>query len=103
MTSHYEWKQSAYPLRFDDEIKKILRSNIIYGFKRDKCFRPIIIVNCKSILNNSDKIDLIVQASNFFMDHVVQKAMVPGKVENWTTIFNLDDIGLTQLGSKNIQ
>ena len=102
MTSHFEWKQSAYPLRFDDEIKKILRSNIIYGFKRDKCFRPIIIVNCKSILNNSDKIDLIVQASNFFMDHVVQKAMVPGKVENWTTIFNLDDIGLTQLGSTNI-
>jgi hypothetical protein len=36
------------------------------------------------------------------MDHAVQKAMVPGKIENWTTIFNLDDIGLTQLGSKNI-
>ena len=37
------------------------------------------------------------------MDHVVSKAMVPGKIENWTTIFSLKDIGLTQLGSKNIQ
>ena len=43
--SHYEWKQSAYPLQYDP-IKDMLQSGVIYGHKRDKCMRPIIVIDC---------------------------------------------------------
>jgi hypothetical protein len=29
--------------------------------------------------------------------------MIPGNIENWTTIFDLSGIGATQMGNKNIQ
>ena len=43
--SHHEWKTATYPLHFDP-IKDVLNLGVIYGFKRDNCFRPVIIVDC---------------------------------------------------------
>ena len=42
-------------------------------------------------------------ATNYFLDHVIKKAMIPGKIESWTTIFDLKDIGTFQMTNKNIQ
>jgi len=42
-------------------------------------------------------------ATNFFLDYVINKAMIPGKIESWTTIFDLKGIGATQMSNKNIQ
>jgi len=47
--SHFEWKKAAYPLKYDP-IKNILASGVIYGYKRDIKFRPVVIVNCQKIL-----------------------------------------------------
>ena len=43
--SHHDWKTATYPLQFDP-IKDMLNMGIIYGYKRDACFRPVVIVNC---------------------------------------------------------
>lgn len=90
--AHSEWKKVTYPLKYDP-VKEMLAQGVIYGHKRDNCFRPIIIVNCAKILSLADKIDELVAATNFFLDHVISQAMVPGKIENWTTIFDLKTIG----------
>lgn len=50
--SHHEWKTATYPLQFDP-IKDILNLGVIYGYKRDICFRPVIVVNCQKILQNA--------------------------------------------------
>lgn len=100
--SHSEWKQVTYPLKYDP-VKEMLCSGVIYGHKRDKCFRPVVVVSCAKILEMAEKIDDIVAATNFFLDHVIEKAMVPGKIESWTTIFDLKDIGVSQMSNKNIQ
>lgn len=50
-----------------------------------------------------DKIDNIVAATTYFLDHVINKAMIPGKIESWTAIFDLRDVGTTQMSNKNIQ
>jgi hypothetical protein len=31
-------------------------------------------------------------ATTFFLDHVISKAMVPGKIEQWTAIFDLGEV-----------
>jgi len=90
--SHSEWKNKTYPLMFDP-VKDMLSEGVIYGHKRDKQFRPIIIVDCMKILANAEKIDTLIAATNYFLDHVISKAMIPGKIESWTTIFDLKGIG----------
>jgi len=65
--------------------------------------RPVIIVNCAKILEMDDRIDELVATTNYFLDYVITKAMIPGKIENWTTIFDLKDIGASQMRNKNIQ
>lgn len=76
---------------------------IIYGYKRDKSMRPIIVVQSDLILKNSDKIDAIVAATTYFLDHVTTKAMIPGKIESWVALFDLSNVGSTQISNKNIQ
>ena len=49
--AHSEWKTATYPLQYDP-VKDILQQGIIYGFKRDKCMRPVIIVQSELILKN---------------------------------------------------
>lgn len=90
--AHSEWKLATYPLKYEP-AKDMLSSGVIYGHKRDKCQRPVIIVSCVKILQMADKIEEIVAATNYFLDHVINKAMVPGKIESWTTIFDLKGIG----------
>ena len=86
-----------------EPIKDILCSGVIYGYKRDKRMRPVIIVDCQKILAMQDKIDEVVMATTYFLDHVINKAMIPGKIESWTTIFDLRDVGTMQMTNKNIQ
>ena len=100
--AHSEWKAATYPLKYDP-VKEMLSTGVIYGHKRDKCQRPVVIVSCAKILQMAEQVDSIVAASNFFLDHVISKAMVPGKIESWTTIFDLKGIGASQMSNKNIQ
>ena len=100
--AHNVWKKATYPLQYDP-IKDILNTGVIYGFKRDRNMRPVIVVDCQKIIELSDKIDLLVSATNYFLDHVIQNAMIPGKIENWTAIFDMNDLGAFKLMSKHIQ
>lgn len=49
LVEHSEWKKATYPLSYDP-IKEILATGLIYGHKRDKNMRPIIVVDCSKIL-----------------------------------------------------
>ena len=46
---------------------------------------------------------MVVAATTYFLDHVVNKAMIPGKIESWVAIFDLTNVGTTQISNKNIQ
>ena len=54
-------------------------------------------------MNLQENIDTLISATNYFLDHVISKAMIPGKIESWTTIFDLKEIGATKMTNKNIQ
>ena len=81
----------------------MLNLGFIYGHKRDKYNHPVIVIDCGLILKNEDKIDLLVGATNFFIDYTINKAMIPGQIENWTAIFDMNAVGLTKMSSKHIQ
>lgn len=100
--AHNTWKTATYPLQYDP-IKDILATGVIYGHKRDSSFRPIIHISCAKILKMAAEIERLVAATNYFLDHVISKAMIPGKIESWTTVFDLKTIGSSQMTNKNIQ
>jgi len=82
----------------------MLGSGIIYGFKRDVSYRPIVIIDAAKVLKyGPTKVDEMVAATTYFLDHVTTQAMIPGKIESWTTIFDLKGIGATQMSNKQIQ
>ena len=49
LVEHITWKKENYPLKYDP-VKEILTSGVIYGYKRDKSLRPIVVVDCQKIL-----------------------------------------------------
>lgn len=65
--------------------------------------RPVMIVNCRAIINAKVSIQQCVNVTDYFINYLIKYGMVPGKIENWTAIFDLRDVGVTELPSKHIQ
>lgn len=80
-----------------------LNAGWLYAYKRDKSLRPVMIVNVRQIINSGVTIEHLVEVTDFFLHYVITKGMVPGKIENWTAIFDLRDVGVTELPSGHIQ
>jgi hypothetical protein len=80
-----------------------LQKGWIYAYRRDKSMRPIIIVNCRALINANVSLEQAVIVADFFLHYVITNSMVPGKVENWTSIFDMRDVGVTELPSKHMQ
>jgi hypothetical protein len=64
--------------------------------------RPIIVVNVRKIIDSKVEMETLVAVCDFFLNYVITKGMVPGKVENWTAIFDLANVGLTEMPTKHI-
>ncbi len=74
----------------------------MYAYKRDKSMRPVMIVNCRAIINAKVTIQQCVNVTDFFINYLIKNGMVPGRIENWTAIFDLRNVGVTELPSKHI-
>ena len=75
----------------------------MYGYMRDKSLRPIIIVNVRKLADSKISIDQIVETADFFLHYVIKNGMSPGRVENFVCIFDMRNVGVTELPSKHIQ
>jgi hypothetical protein len=79
---HYEWQSSTYP---QPQIKyeTLLESGVFYIHKRDKQFRPVIILNiermCKAF--ETIQVDDLIQFVYFLLHFAATNLMVPGRVE----------------------
>ena len=88
-------------------IRYILNSGLIYMHGRDCHFRPIIVVEAEKANELMDQLgytfDEISQALLFFMNYIVNFILIPGQIENWFLICDLNNIGIRKLSLfKNI-
>ena len=86
-----------------EHYRQELELGVIYGCRRDKNMRPIIIVNVRRMIDSRISIERLVAVTNFFFEYVIQHAMVPGAIESWTAIFDLKDVGVTEIPKDRIQ
>ena len=102
ISSQINWIENFYPLTFSNNIKIILNSGLMYMSGRDNFFRPIIIVNaCKiSYLIQKLNIDMedIQKAVAFFINYIINFQMIPGQIENWLIISDINRVGITEFG-----
>ena len=76
---------------------------MVYGVRRDKNMRPVLVVNVRRMIDTKITLEKLVAMTDFFLNYVIDYAMVPGAVECWTAIFDLKDVGVTQIPKDKIQ
>ena len=61
-----------------------------------------MILNVRRMVDVEYPIEQINAATAFFCDFVVKKLLIPGRVENWIMIIDLNDVGVTSLPVKKV-
>ena len=47
-------------------------------------------------------VNLLIEVSAFIMNFAITRALIPGKVENWISIFDMKGVGITEVPKKII-
>jgi len=69
-------------------------------YKRDKSFRPIFVLDVARLKKAKISPEQALNMSTFFVQFLITRVLVPGKVENWTAIVNMKDVGITEVPKK---
>jgi hypothetical protein len=80
--------------------KEELNKGYAYVYKRDKCFRPIFVMNVGRMKKCKTDHASLVNISMYMLQYVITRGLVPGKVENWIAIVDMKGVGLTEIPKK---
>jgi len=75
----------------------------MYVSGRDYQYRPLVILNVAKLVELNPETDVLLATTAFFCDWVVKKLLVPGRVENWIMIIDLNEIGVASLPAKKVK
>ena len=85
----------------DQRIRFILNYGFIYMYGRDTHFRPILIIEIRRAVELMDDLkytfEEVSQSILFFMNYIVNYMLIPGQIENWILICDLEQVGLGKL------
>ena len=96
MIEHSTWLRQTYPVPYAT-IGNIINSGFLYVCGRDIKHRPIVILNVRKIVDQNQPIEVIEAATAYFFDFLARKLLVPGQVENWTMLIDLNDVSMMSL------
>jgi CRAL/TRIO domain len=74
-----------------------LKSGIIYHHGRDHRYRPIIVMRTKILMECGLTNDEIKLTLTYFIEYMLDNAILPGQVENWVIITDMDGVGITNV------
>lgn len=84
-------------------IEDILNSGMFYFCNRDKNFRPICILNLKKFVNMEFTDEELARFTVLMFDYVIDKCMIPGKIENFVVLLDARDVWATQIPHKRLK
>ena len=102
LSEHVEWKQEwpsyklIYPL-----ITQILNSGGVYIHGRDHRYRPLIVITPKKLMDFPQH--LLMATAYFLLEHTKDHMLLPGQIENWVLIINLQDFNYKDCSFKIIE
>lgn len=60
-------------------------------------------MNVRRIIDTNANFDQLMDMTNFFLNYSISKGCVPGKVESWTCICDMANVGATQIPKDKVQ
>jgi hypothetical protein len=100
LISSIEWRSHYLKQSFHSLLpvcKDLLNSGCIYFHGRDCRFRPILVFNIARLDLSAYSIDSYCALLCFLLEYAVQKLLIPGQVENWVVLTDLNSQGLRKL------
>ena len=91
------FKNKKLPIEMEDVFIKIMNSGFIYVHGRDKCYRPLIVFNPAIFTSIDCSLENWEKFGVFFMEFLINKFLLPSKVENWNIIVDLGDLKMTNI------
>lgn len=87
-----EWKKQNLPIQLNDDITAILNTGFIYAHGKDNRYRPLLFLNPAKYNKEKYPLETWTKAASFFIEFLLNKYLVPGKVENWNIIVDCKDL-----------
>jgi len=100
MQVHLEMRVKKMPI-LEGEILGYLKSGMMYVHGRDKKCRPCVIWRLEKMMGLEPM--KAARLVLFVLEYVVRYALVPGRVENWVLIVDLQGAGLQHVNNNNRQ
>ena len=87
------------------EIQRALNYGAIYIHGRDSDFRPNIVINIDAYLKSKTEIkgETWVKSIIFLSSYIINNYMIPGQVETWNIIINLENTSLFSMPNDILQ
>ena len=101
MINYFKWYNNFFPLNIQpgDKCVQLLNTGFVYIFGRDHQFRPVIICQPGILQKNLDNYSVpdILNASIFICQYMANYMLIPGQIENWIMIINMEGTSLLSL------
>ena len=97
---HAQWRSSV-DLNYES-FRDDLELGVMYGVRRDKSMRPIIIINVRRMIDTGIGVDRLVNMANFLLLYIIEYAMIPGAIESWIAVFDMKEVGVTDIPQDKI-
>lgn len=110
---YFEWRSTKFPLCLNDKLVEIIVTSLkypqntgfIYVHGRDKGYRPVLVIQpgrilgyVRNVVSSQDDIaEKIADVCIFTFEFLIHYMFVPGKVENWATLIDLQKISITEI------
>ena len=101
--STLDFRREYMPCILNDEIKEIVDSGMMYLHGRDKCFRPIIVIQSERIKSSVKDLENIKKAFFFVNQYWFDNMMVPTKIENFVSVNDMSGVTMKKMPVKFVK
>jgi len=88
--------QLQFQIKMNDKIIEIINCGFLYGHGRDHRYRPVLVINAKVYKKFKDtySTEEWVIAVMYFIEYCISRLTIPGQVENWNIICDVDEVSV---------
>ncbi|GIX64058.1 CRAL/TRIO domain-containing protein, putative [Babesia caballi] len=91
MKEHLQWRKTTLPVS-RSEIEDVMAKGIVYIHGRDRCMRPVVVLQLRKVSNNQH--DAVLRCVFFTLEVAIHRLMIPGRIEQWRVILDMNGTNL---------
>lgn len=85
-----QWIDSKFPYSVGPSMFELLTSGVFELVGRDKCYRPILLINLGMLDELAEKptVETMITTVMIYQEYLIKFMLIPGKIENVISIMN---------------